>query len=247
VPRGEIDLGPQNLFFKKSMKVPLLLLSGLLSNEILWEHQIRHLSDIASILVISSSEDTPAKMVDAILQKAPPKFALAGHSMGGWLCLELLKADPSRIDKLCLLNTTARPDTEEKKALRQKMISDAKEGLFSEIVDKMVDHFVFNQTVKPAVKKMFLQVGQEAFIRQQESMLARDLDPSSLSKVHLPTLVIHAAEDKNFSLEEHKELASLIKGAKLTIIEGSGHMSPMEKPEEITSSLRSWLGYRSME
>lgn len=98
----------------KKMKPHLVLISGLLSNESLWHHQIRHLSDIASIQVISPSQDTPKKMIQAILDQAPPIFALAGHSMGGWLSLEVMRAEPSRVSRLCLLNTTARDDSEEK-------------------------------------------------------------------------------------------------------------------------------------
>jgi len=73
------------------MRIPLVLVSGLLSNSSLWQHQMRHLSEIASIQTISPSQNTPEKMIQAILDEAPPIFALAGHSMGGWLCLELMR------------------------------------------------------------------------------------------------------------------------------------------------------------
>ncbi len=112
------------------MKPPLVLISGLLSNESLWQHQTRHLSDIASIQVLSPSQDTPKKMIQAILEQAPPEFALAGHSMGGWLCLEIMRTAPSRVSRLCLLNTTARNDSEEKRLARQQMILKAEKGQF---------------------------------------------------------------------------------------------------------------------
>src|SRR5579872_7198589 len=140
------------------MKSPLVLISGLLSNESLWQHQTRHLSDIASIQVLSPSQDTPKKMIQAILEQAPPEFALAGHSMGGWLCLEIMRTAPSRVSKLCLLNTTARNDSEEKKLARQQMILKAEKGQFNEVVKGLVEKLVFNPLVKKDVEKMFLEV-----------------------------------------------------------------------------------------
>lgn len=138
------------------MKNPLILLPGLLSNEDLWRHQSSHLSDIASIYIFESIEDTPEKMVQAILDKAPDRFALAGHSMGGWLCLEVLKHAKSRISKLCLLNTTARSDSQEKKNRRNQMIEDVRKGKFPKVVQTLVENFVFNAAVKDSVKDMFL-------------------------------------------------------------------------------------------
>jgi pimeloyl-ACP methyl ester carboxylesterase len=223
------------------MKPPLVLLSGLLSNKTLWQHQVRHLSDVASIQVISPSQDTPKKMIQAILDKAPSKFALAGHSMGGWLCLEIMRAAPSRVSRLCLLNTTAREDSEEKRLARQQMILKAENGQFPEVVKELVEKLVFNPLVKKEVEKMFLEVGQEAFIHQEKAMLARNECQSILPTIKCPVLVIHAAEDKNFALEEHEELVDQIPHAKLAIIEKSGHMSPMEAPQVVTELLRSWI------
>lgn len=221
--------------------MPLVLLSGLLSNETLWRHQIDHLSESAEILVISATENTPDQMVKAILDVAPPKFVLAGHSMGGWLALEVIRKASERVVKLCLLNTTARPDSAEKKALRQSMIQRAKEGEFSLVVDELVDVFVFHSPAKPSVKKMFLEVGKETFIRQEQSMLIRKETASILPQIRCPTLVVHAAQDRLFGRDEAQELVSTIPGAKLSIIEGCGHMSPLEMPQDISWLLKSWL------
>lgn len=225
------------------MKVPLVLLSGLLSDDFLWQHQASHLDDIATIYMISSSQDTPQKMVEAILDKAPPRFALAGHSMGGWLCLEVIKAAPSRVSQLCLLNTTCRMDSEEKRKNRQKMVQEVKQGRFQEVVKELVEKLVFNSMVKNDVEKMFLRAGEDVFIRQEESMIARSECVSLLAKIACPTLVVHASQDKLFSLDEQKELINQIQTAKLAIVDDSGHMSPLERPQAITSLLRFWLTY----
>lgn len=224
------------------MKIPLVLLSGLLSDERLWQHQLDHLEDIASIQVISPRQDTPEKMIQEILDLAPPQFALAGHSMGGWLCLEVMRVANFRVTKLCLLNTTARGDSKEKRERRQELILKAQRN-FPDMAKEIVEHFVYNSLVKRAVEKMFLDVGKDAFIHQELAMMKRSLSASVLSSIMCPTLVIHAAQDKNFSLLEHQELVNQIQNAKLALVEDSGHMSPMEVPQAITALLRFWLTY----
>lgn len=223
------------------MKVPLVLLSGLLSDKLLWEHQYHHLKNMTSIQIISSSQSSPEKMVEAILKQVPKKFALAGHSMGGWLCLEIMRSVPERVQKLCLLNTTARMDSRQKCLRRQALIEKAEKGYFDDVVNDILDIFIFNKEVQHQVKDMFLKVGKEAFINQQRSMMMRHECLSILPAITCPSLVIHAIQDRIFSIGEHRELVNNIKNAKLVTIQNSGHMSPMEAPEQITDLLRSWL------
>lgn len=225
------------------MKTSLVLISGLLSNKLLWSHQVEHLNDIAEIQVVSPTQDTPDKMVQAILDEAPDNFALAGHSMGGWLCLEMMRAAPSRVRKLCLLNTTARSDSAEKKSKREQMIQKAENDQFQEVTEELTNRFVFNSHVKKAVEKMFLALGKEIFIQQEKSMLIRKECQSILPTIACPTLVIHSAQDQVFSYADHMELVSHIPNAKLAMIEDAGHMSPLEMPQAITSLLRYWITY----
>lgn len=224
------------------MNLPLVLISGLLSNEKLWKHQVESLRDrVPAIHVISPAQNTAEKMVEEILAVAPAKFALAGHSMGGWLCLEVMWRAPEKVQKLCLLNTTARDDSPEKRETRQQMIARANEGHFSDIVEQIATKFVFNLEVKQSVVQMFLEVGRETFINQQMAMLGRQECMSLLSKIDCPTLVIHAVEDRNFSLSEHEELVACIPKAELALVQKSGHMSPLENPEGVASLLKQWL------
>lgn len=225
------------------MKLALVLLPGLLSNERLWQHQAHYLSQIASVQIISSFGNTPKEMIQNILDKAPDVFALAGHSMGGWLCLEVMRVAPARVSKLCLLNTTAEMDSKEKRSRRLELILKAQNGQFHAIVEEITEKFVFDPHVKNKVKTMFLEVGKDAFIHQQEAMIKREETLSILSTITCPSLVIHATQDANFSLEDHQKLAREIPGAKLAVVEDSGHMSPLEMPQAITALMRFWLAY----
>ena len=88
---------------------------------------------------------------------------------------------------------------------------------------------------------MFLEVGEQALINQTRAMMMREDCRDVLSKITCPTLIIHAAEDKRFSLEMHEEMRDAIAHAKLSVIHECGHMSPMERPLEVTGLLRDWL------
>lgn len=210
----------------------LVLISGLLSNKRLWG------ASFPDAIFFSPTEDTPEAMVQNILKEAPPTFALAGHSMGGWLALEIMRQAPSRVAKLCLLNTTSRPDTPEKRALREQLIAQVESGHFLDVVEWVLEFFVFNPAARPQVKEMFLEVGPEVFIRQQRSILMRD---AQLPKITCPTLIIHASEDRAFTLEEHQELQRGIPNSRLEVVKNSGHMSPMEAPQAVTKLLQGWL------
>lgn len=223
------------------MKTPFVFLTGLLSDERVFESQKAHLSDICNTLVISSTADTPNGMLQNILEKAPEQFILAGHSMGGWLALEIMRRAPDRVLKLALLNTTAKEDNIEKRNARQQMIEKAEQGGFQEVVNELVEKLVFKNELKPDVKKMFLEVGQNTFINQEKSMLIREESESILPNITCDTLIIAAAEDKVFSIEEHQELKEKIKNSELKIVKDSGHMSPMEAPNEVFSHLKDWL------
>lgn len=223
------------------MKIPIVFISGLLSNASVWSHQVKNLDEWAIPTVVSPTEETPKQMVESILNRAPDRFALVGHSMGGWLCLEVMKQAKERVMKLCLMNTTAAPDSPSKKAKRLQMIERVQQGEFPLVASEMADWLVFNDLVKSDVKKMFNEVGAEAFIRQQHSMLMREECEAILLQIECPTLVVHASKDRVFSLEDHQHLVRNIPKAKLAIIEECGHMSTMEKPVQVNSLLREWL------
>lgn len=222
-------------------KIPLLLLPGLASNERLWQQQAASLSPYASIQILSADQNSPSAMVQAILKQAPAQFALAGHSMGGWLCLEILRVEPRRVLKVCLLNTSARPDTPQKLQKRHAWIQKAEQGLYAKVVEEMVELFVHCPEAKAEAKKMFMEVGSQSFIHQQQAMIQRLDCQMILPQICCPTTIMHAACDRIFSLEEHQEMAACIPGARLAMIENAGHLSPIENPQTVTAHMLDWL------
>jgi len=92
-----------------------------------------------------------------------------------------------------------------------------------------------------AVMAMSKRVGRAAFLRQQQAIMGRPDSLPGLSTIACPTLVLCGRQDVSAPLECHEEMARAIPNASLVVIEDCGHLSPMERPEEVTHALRGWL------
>ena len=94
-----------------SEPLPTLLVPGLLCTARLYAAQIPVLWSFGPVMVVDHRrDDSMAAIARRILEQAPPRFALLGLSMGGYIALELLRQAPARAARLALLDTTARPD-----------------------------------------------------------------------------------------------------------------------------------------
>jgi pimeloyl-ACP methyl ester carboxylesterase len=85
-------------------------------------------------------------------------------------------------------------------------------------------------------------VGPEAFVRQEEAIIGRSDSRGDLPGIACPTLVLCGCEDVLMPVEVHEEMASLIPDSRLRAVEECGHLSRLERPEEVTAAMRGWLG-----
>jgi pimeloyl-ACP methyl ester carboxylesterase len=85
-------------------------------------------------------------------------------------------------------------------------------------------------------------VGPEAFVRQEEAIIGRPDGRGNVSGIACPTLVLCGREDALTPVYLHEEMAGLIPGSRLHVIDECGHLSALERPEEVTAALREWLG-----
>src|SRR5215469_9877144 len=96
-------------------KTPLVLVPGLLCDAALWRGQVEDLADIADCRIADvTRDDSITVMAQRVLAEAPPgPFALAGLSMGGYVAQVMARLAPERVERLALLDTSARADTAE--------------------------------------------------------------------------------------------------------------------------------------
>lgn len=229
-------------------RISLILVPGLLCDGALWRHQVEHLADRAEIAVADVTEqESMAAMAEAVLARAPAgRFALAGLSMGGYVSLEIMRRAPERVARLALLDTSARPDTEEARARRRALIAQTEHGDFKGATNRLMPLFVHPDRLKDenlmeAVRAMTMRIGKDAFLRQQRAIMGRPDSRARLGEIRVPTLVLCGRGDALTPVELHEELATRIPRAKLVVVESCGHLSTMERPEAVTAVMRYWL------
>jgi len=186
-----------------------------------------------------------AALADDVLARAPARFALAGLSMGGYCALEIVARAPERVMALALVDTSARPDTPDGRANREKQIARAPVE-FAAIVAELLPKWVHpsrldDHAVADIVRAMARDVGADAFARQQRAIMSRADSRPRLAAIRCPTVVVCGREDALLPLEVHEEMAHGIPGAKLRVIEACGHLAPLERPADVAAALRELL------
>ena len=225
----------------------LLILPGLLEDADAFEEVIGALQDAATCIVADMTRaNTIAGLAQSALGQAPEgPFMLAGHSMGGYVALEVMRQAPERVAKLALLNTHARPDTAESTENRRRLMALADrdfEGVVTALLPKlMTDEHLEDPVLTGIVGAMALATGKEAFKRQEEAIIGRIDSRPHLGKIACPTLVIAGRNDRLMPVELLEELARGIRGARLEIVEECGHMASIEQPFEVARLMREWV------
>ena len=225
----------------------LVLLPGLLNTRRLFESQIADLADVADVVVPELwHHDTIGAMAQAVLDAAPERFALGGFSMGGYVCFEVLRRAPQRVERLALMDTQAVPDTPQATARRKGFVEQSRLGRFHGVQPSLLPSIVHRSHLNdPAVVQPILEmateIGADGFCREQTAMIARADSRPLLVDITVPTLVLVGRQDMATPLARAEEMAADIAHSRLVVIDNCGHMAPLEKPAEVSAALRRWL------
>ncbi len=228
-------------------KPSLVLLPGLLCDAALWQAQIDRFGARCNIIVADLTRDDSLRgMAGRLLASAPPRFALAGLSMGGYVAQEILREAPDRVSRVALLDTSARPDTPDQVKRREALIALAQTGRFKGVTPRLLPLLIHpsrldDRALTGVVMGMAERVGQAAFLRQQRAILGRPDGRADLARVACPALVMCGREDALTPLALSAEIARLIPGARLIEIEECGHLATLEQPEAVNAALEEWL------
>lgn len=226
--------------------LPLLLLPGLLCDERLWRDPAHALAGVAPIHHADlTRDDSVAAMAARVLATAPPVFALAALSMGGYVAFEILRQAPQRVARLALLDTSARRDPPKRRLVRQAGLMLAEAGRFVGVTRKLLPQLVHESRVDSAVgdevMAMAQRVGLPAFVRQQRAIIDRPDSEPLLPFITVPTLLGVGEDDRMTLPEETHVMHERIPGAGLHVFARCGHLPPMEVPQETAAVLRGWL------
>ena len=229
------------------MTTPLLLLSGLLCDDIVWRDIAPGLTDVADIRMFQfAGFSSLPDMATHVLSEAPPRFTVAGHSMGGRVAMEMARQQPERIMGMALLNTGMHPTGAAEPASRGRLVALAgREGmaaLADEWVPPMLDSA---RPPDPALladlKAMVERQTAESFAGQIAALLGRaDMAPP-IAAFPRPILFMSATGDTWSPPDQHAEMRDMAKLGSLEVVADAGHFLPMEQPEAVVRALRGWL------
>jgi pimeloyl-ACP methyl ester carboxylesterase len=225
----------------------LVLLPGLINTRRVFEQQIEALSDIADCVVPELWHyDTIGAMAEATLALAPSAFALAGFSMGGYVAFEVLRRAAARVERLALIDTQATPDSAESTKRRRALLDQTKIGRFHGVQRTLLPQLVHRRhiddvAITQPIFDMAQEIGADGFVREQRAIIDRADSRHMLVDIDIPTVVIAGRQDQVTPLPRSEEMAADIANSRLVVLEECGHMSPLEKPAELTAALRRWL------
>ncbi len=223
----------------------LVLCPGFMNDRGLWARMEKGLAALGRCHFADLSQDAfLAEIARRVLGAAPAKFVLIGFSMGGYVALEVVRQAPLRVTGLVLMNTSARPGGAKVAERNRGLINLTKARDFRGLSRKALRSALHpdrrhDDSLLHVLRDMALRMGEAAFLRQLA--LERRDDRPNLKDIKCPTLVIWSRQDELRSLDEAQELANGIPNARLETIENSGHMTPLERPDELSRILRNWL------
>lgn len=233
-------------------KPHLVLLPGLVCDAAVWQPQVEALRPLAHCHVVDyGTRNTLHAMAEHVLASAPaPRFALAGHSMGGRVAFEVMRLAPERVTHLSLMDTASHPLPEgeagaAERAGRMALLALArKEGMRTMgrrwgvpmVHPDQVDTPMFE-----AMLDMIERCTPEVFEAQINALLTRPDAAPLLPTIRCPTLLLCGREDQWSPPSRHEFMRDAIADSTLVVIEHCGHMCTMEQPEAVARAMGEWL------
>jgi pimeloyl-ACP methyl ester carboxylesterase/ketosteroid isomerase-like protein len=225
----------------------LALLCGLLCDEEIWRGVIAALKTAVDIRVFNFPDfSSLADMAGHVLACVPGPFAVAGHSMGGRVALEIVRRGAERVTGVALLNTGVHPPAAHETASRGRLVSLARSAGMTALAAEWLPPML-NQTapvqpdVQARLRAMIERGSPDSFAAQIRALLTRSDAAPVLAQLHVPTLLMSATGDTWSTPLQHEEMQALCPRAELSIVPAAGHMLPIEQPAAVAAALDSWL------
>lgn len=223
------------------------LLAGLLCSDEIWKEVAETLAATADVKIFSfpmfSSIESMAEHVAAAIDGP---FAVAGHSMGGRVALEVVRRFPRRVTGIALLNTGIHPPAPHEPAARGRLVALAQEHGMAALAREWLPPMMGRSTdpqgeLMARLTAMVERETAESFASQINALLSRPNARAVLPDIRVPVVLLSATEDSWSPPKQHEEMRQLCPGAELVILERAGHMSPVEQPAAVAAVLGAWL------
>ncbi|WP_439128788.1 alpha/beta fold hydrolase [Polaribacter sp.] len=248
-----------NLSFSDEGKgTAIVLIHGFLENSTMWDTIKPAFTKRNRIITIDllghgksdclgyvHSMEVFTEAVDAILKHLKlRKFILVGHSLGGYICLQLAKNNPNKIKGLCLLNSTSNEDSEERKKLRFRANKMIQKNFTNMVRMSFVNLFgeesrkKFKTAINTALQEA-LQTPIQGYIAANEGMRIRENSNAVLVENNFKKLIIAGKKDPVLDVKTSLQEAEKT-NSEIVVLDG-GHMSHIENKEELITTLKRFI------
>lgn len=240
------------------MTTGLLLLHAFPLDADMWDDQVAGLPDIPVVAVnlpgfggaapvtgaTSGWMDLAADHANAALQGSGiDRVVVCGLSMGGYVALAYWRRHRERVAGLVLANTKATPDDEAAKQRRRDLATRLRgegHGFLVESPPPLLSDSAPSE-LQERVRTLIRRQSAEAIATASLAMADRVDSVPDLAGIDVPTLVITSSADTLIPPDASTPMAEQIPGARLEVIEGAGHLSNLERPEEFNRLLAEHL------
>lgn len=254
--------GAQLNVFDSEAGPPLLFVHGFPLNHTMWQFQAEAFggthrviapdlrgfgtSDVTEgTVTMEQFADDLNALLDALDVREP--VCLCGLSMGGYIAWEFLRKYAGRLKSLILCDTRAEADTADVVQKRFELADAVTKRGSHVAADSMLPKLFAPETsdtnpeVVETVRRMIVDTSPQSIAAALRGMAERKAATDLLPEVRVPTLVVVGQEDRLTTVEEMREIAETIPGARFVEVLLAGHMSPMERPEEVNAAIGEFL------
>lgn len=223
---------------------PLVLLPGMGCSADLWAGLGLGVRPVTPVL----EEPDLDREVDRLLAVLPDRFALAGLSLGAVVAMALVRRAPARVTRLALLSTNPYPPTPAQldswQGQRASLAAEGPRALQTALLPSLLSPAVLagDPGLVARTLAMAEEVGAARYDAQLRLQASRVDERPGLRAVRCPTLVLAARQDRLCPVSRHEEIAALVPGAELVVLDDCAHLSPLEQPAAVGGRLGRWLG-----
>ncbi|WP_347116045.1 alpha/beta hydrolase [Leclercia sp. S52] len=227
--------------------LPLVLLSGTLCNARLWQPILARLNLSAAICSRLTGDTSAAQASQRLLEQLPPRFLLAGFSLGAIVALQMVADAPGRIAGLALLSVNPLADRPENAAMRREAVSAARQqGLTHWLSASLWPKYVApsrvdDQALLALICRMAEESGLDTLATQTEIAITRRDNRGALASLACPIIVINGAQDPLCTPHHHQLVAESAPQARCVTLATAGHFTLLEAPDEVATPLRHWI------
>ncbi|WP_176591620.1 alpha/beta fold hydrolase [Sphingobium sp. EM0848] len=227
-----------------SQKLPtIVLIPGLMNDAWVWHGVIGPLSRLGAVHIARTDGcDSLGLMAERIAASVSGPMVVIGHSMGGRVALELADQARERIVGLVLLDTGAASPTTQEAEGRLKLVDLARAEGMASVAGSWLPPMLApdrrdDVALVDGITAMLLRADADIFAAQQRALLNRANRLDLLASIHCPILAVTGSEDRWSPPAQHQEMVDRAPNARLEVVEGVGHMLPVEAPEKLAEIL----------